>query len=219
LRRRSKRVELPAGVKYAALLLLLSLTSCSRSQPPPPVFSPWSEQVAAAERAVQEKGGDLMLVNAGALPLRDKPSSRDEPIELGVYIFFASPKASQQADENKPRYDALMVKYNDYHLATTFRSEDARRAIEDDKNPAGLRVVRVGPQDVLKTTRAEGEAYMGEPVNRGNILLNLLRVSDIPSDIKSQAVWRISYLREKGSLDFWVDAQTGEILKRSTIEK
>ena len=204
----------------AAFLLAALLAGCSRAEPePPPVLSTWAEQAAAAERAVQGKGQNFMLVDAGALPVRDKAGAPGEPIELKVYIFFIGPEASQREGEREPRYDARLVKFNDHRLATTLKVEDVRRARKDEVNPAGLGGVRFGPQDVLKATLSEGEAYMGKPVDRGNITINLLRTSSVPPEIKAPAVWDITYYSESGKyLTILVDAQTGAVLKRTVEE-
>ena len=217
--RHSFGLKAPSLIGPAALLLATLLSGCSRQEPPPPVLSTWAEQAAAAERAVRAEGADFGLVDAGASPAREKQGTPGEPIELRVYLFFASPKASQQEGESQPRYDARLVKFDDHRLATTLKVEDARRSVKDEINPAGLSAVRVGPQDVLRATLSEGEAYMGEPVDRGNILLNLLRASAVPPELKTPVVWDITFLREKDKyLSILVDAQSGTILKREIIE-
>jgi hypothetical protein len=56
---------------------------------------------------------------------------------------------------------------------------------------------------------------MKEPVSSTNTVINLVRASEIPSDLNATAVWKISYYG-KTTLFIWVDAQTGAVLKRVT---
>ena len=207
----------------ASFFIASALAGCSRKEAePPPVLSPWAEQAAAAERAVRERGGDLMLTDVGASPTRQpgQPAAPGGAIELKVSIYFASPKATQRPDEGRPAYEMFSVKFNDHRLATTLRVEGARRVLEDEKIPGGLSAVRVGPQDVLKATLAEGESYMAEPVDAGNIYLGLLQPSSTPPDLKGRVVWQVIYYRTPDdTLSILVDAQTGATVKRETGTK
>ena len=216
--RSSFRLRAMTTMRLAAFLLAPLVTGCSRAAEPepPPVLSTWAEQAAAAERAVEGKGQEFVLVGIAAQPVDDKGAA-GEPLELRVYLFFAGRKESQLADENVPQHDGRMIIFNDHRLATTLKVEEIRRSVKDEPLPGGLGAVRVGPQDVLKTTRSEGEAYMGKPVDRGNILLRLARPSAIPSDLTAPFVWYITYYRQRDeSLGFMIDPQTGTVLKRET---
>ena len=207
----------------ASFLLAAALAGCSRKEPePPPKLATWAEQVSAAERVVRDRGGDFMLTDAGAYPKRDpgQRAASGGPIELTVYLYFVGSKATQRPEENEPAYDMFSVRFNDHRLATTLKVEELRRFIEDEKIPGGLGALRFGPQDVFKVTLAEGESYMGEAVNAGNIDLSLVRPSSTPPDLKGRAVWKVIYYRTADEkLRVFVDAQTGAVVKRETETK
>jgi hypothetical protein len=75
--------------------------------------------------------------------------------------------------------------------------------------------IRLSPQDVLKLTKADGEANNGGQPVTGNVSIKLLIGSDVPPDVSSPAVWDIHYVG-KEFLYILVDAQTGQILRRRT---
>ena len=196
------------------------LMGCARSPQPPSVLSSWSEQFAAVERAVQATGSDFVLVSGEIFPARDKQGTPDEPIELRVTFLFVSPKVLKVDSNNSPRYPARMVHYNDHKLATSLRVDnDFSETIypPDSKSGESARLIRLGPQDVLRLTLAEGQTHLKEPVNNQNTVINLVRTSEIPPDVNAPAVWKISYYG-KTTLSIWVDAKTGAILKRVTTD-
>src|SRR5215211_2438399 len=95
------------------------------------------------------------------------------------HFWYVSPKSSGVNDEGKPLYPSRMVRFSDHHLAklSVEQDDDAAETIWPPPPGSGgrARLIRLSPQDVLRMTRAEGEAHMGEPVDRGKILMNLLR--------------------------------------------
>lgn len=207
----------------SCLLLVFLLMGCSRASAPspPPVLSSWSEQFAAMERALHELGGDFMLDSAAIYPVRDKPGAPDEPIELRETFLFISPKSTQTGDDGAPTYAARAIHFNDHRLATTLRVGDEFQTSYpvDPKAGAAARLIRLSPQDVLRLTLAEGQAFMGKPVYKGNISISLVRVSEIPPEVKAPAVWTITYYRQEAYLSLWIDAQSGAVLKRLTENK
>src|SRR2546423_4950277 len=161
-----------APATACCLLLSSLLTDCSRQPAPPPVLSSWSEQFAAMERAVQQKiGSDLVLVSGDIMPVRERQVAPGEPIELRSTFLFVSPKSSYIDNEGKPRHPAVIVHYKDHHLATTLRLDDEMQTIvhADPKSGEAARLIQLSPQDVLQVTLAEGQPFLKEPVNAGNI--------------------------------------------------
>lgn len=209
----------------AVFLLALSLTGCSRrateqpqSRPGPAVLATWAEQFAAMEGAVKAKTPDLVLVSGTVVPDHMGPGPTAELVELRGHFSYVGTKPTGTDNEGKPLYPIRMVRFTDHHLATTMTvdPEETAGGVGFPAPPGSgerARLIRLSPQDVLRQTRAEGEAHMGEPVKRGNIRLNLLRTDENPPDVKAPAVWSIEYYG-KQRLKFWIDAQTGAVLKR-----
>ena len=207
-------------VGLAAFLLASFVTGCSREAPkPPPVLSTWAEQFAAMEKAVG--GGDFELVGAELHPVSRKPAPAGEPIELRGHFAFVSPKSSGVDDEGKPLYPLRMVRFNDHHLATSLMvAPDYTDTLHPPPPKSGerARLIRLSAQDVLRMTRAEGEAHMGAPVDSGNIIIDLAHTDDLPPEVKALAVWQINYYGKGKTLSLWIDAQTGTVLKRAVDE-
>ncbi|HWT04068.1 MAG TPA: hypothetical protein VN256_27720 [Pyrinomonadaceae bacterium] len=207
----------------AAFLLAPFLTGCSRAATePPPKLSTWAEQFAAMESAVKAKTPDAELVAAAVSPVHRGPEPTAELVELRGHFWYVSPKSSGVGDDGKPLYPSRMIRYSDHHLAqmSVERDDEAAETIWPPPPGSGerARLIRISPQDLLRLTRAEGEAHMGEPVNRGNIYINLVRVNEHPPDVKAAAVWSIQYYGKGQMLKIWVDAQAGTVLKREKTE-
>lgn len=203
----------------ACSLFIFLLEGCARSEPPR-VLSSWSEQMAAMEQAIQKINSDFVLVSGTISAVRSKQGAPDEPIELRATFTFVNPKSSQTNDSGEPRYPARFVKYIDHRLSTTLRVDDEFHTGQspDPKAREASRLIRLSPQDVLRLTLGEGQRYLTEPVNHGNIIINLVPPPELPSDVKAPAVWRIQY-GGNGNISIWVDAQTGAILKREIKDK
>lgn len=213
--RRKLHVRAWCVLLYSALFL----QGCSRTEPAP-ALSPWSEQVEAIERAVGGQNSGYQLAQISIFPQRPVvPLVPGGPVALKLYFLFVKPKASQSAGENVPGYDAREVKYDDHLLATTLKVNDFRRSIKDEIVADGVRSIRVGPQDALKATQADGEAFMGAQAGNDNMLFYLFRPTNPPEELHAPIAWRIVYLRKGKSLFFLVDAQTGAILKREIEEE
>ncbi len=209
--------------RLAAFLLAPLLTGCSRAEPePPPKPSTWAEQFAAMESAVRAKIPDAVLVDGVIVPVHTGPAPAADMIELRAHFWYVSPKSSGVTNEGTPLYPSRMVRYSDHHLGklSVERDDEAVETIWPPPPGSGerARLIRVSPQDVLRATRSEGEAYMGQPVDRGNIRMSLVRVGENPPDVKAEAVWSIVYYRKGQALELWIDAQAGTVLKRETIE-
>lgn len=208
-----------ATVWCACFLFISLLFGCARSEPPR-VLSPWSEQMAAMEQAIQKIDNNFVLVSGTISPVRSKQGTPDEPIELRATFTFVNPKSSQTNDNGEPRYPTRFVKYIDHRLSTTLRVDDEFQTGQapDPKAREASRLIRLSPQDVLRLTLAEGQRYLKEPVNHGNIMINLVPPLELPSDVKAPAVWKVQY-GGNGNISIWVDAATGAILKREIQDK
>jgi hypothetical protein len=195
------------------------LAGCTPT-PAPPAQSSWAEQFAAAQGILKDAGGDFILIGCAALPVRDKPGMPGEPIELTVTLHFVSQTSARANDTGVPLYASRMVHYNDRRLAATLHvDEDFNSDREQPPDPASVeqsRLLKIGPQEVLQLTIKEGEAYMGKPVDSGNIAIGLMHASEKNPGLKNvPAAWNITFYRQGGGyLSIWVDAQTGEILLR-----
>ena len=213
-----KYVQQSTTIILAGLFALLSfLVGCIHSSSPP-VRASWADQRAAAEHALKNMGDDFVLVGALAEPVRSKQGSPDEAVELKVLLSFLSQKSSQVNANGTALHAMRIVHFNDYHLATTLRVDDeVQRAESPDPTAVEqARLIQIGPQDVLQLTRKEGEAFMGKPVDMGNISINLPRASEKPPELKAKAVWEITFYRTSDEyLSIWVDAQTGILVMRS----
>jgi hypothetical protein len=203
--------------RLAAFLLALFLSGCSREPPqPPPKFSTWAEQFAAMEKAVGSR--DFELVGAELHPVSRQPVPAGEPIELRGHFSFISPKSSGVNGEGKPLYPLRMVRFNDHHLATSLMlAPDYSDTIHPPPPKSGerARLIRLSAQDVLRMTRAEGEAHMGAPVDSGNIIIDLAHTDEHPPEVNAPAAWNINYYGKGKTLTLWIDAQTGAVLKRA----
>jgi hypothetical protein len=211
-------VQLSTTMILAGLFALISLlVGCARPAAAP-VRASWADQRAAAERALKTMGDDFVLVGGLAEPVRIKQGSPDEAVELKVLLSFLSQKSSQVNVNGTALHAMRVVHFKDYHLAETLRvdDEDQRAESPDPTVIERARLIQIGPQDVLQLTRKEGEAYMGKPVDRGNISITLPRASVKPSELKDKAVWEITFYRiDDEYLTIWVDAQTGALVMRS----
>ncbi len=198
-------------------LLVTFLAGCARPAVLP-VRASWSEQRAAAERALKITGNDFVLISGLAEPVRGKQGASDEPVELNVTLMFVSRKSFQVNAVGAPLYATRIVHFNDHRLASTLRVDDEIQRAESP-DPASLeqaRMIQLSPQDVLQLTLKEGEAYMGRPVDRGNITIRLPRASEKPSGLNAPAAWNITFYRTSDKyLSLWVDGQTGTVLMRS----
>ena len=198
-------------------LLPISLAGCSRTAAPA-VRASWSEQRARAEDALKPLGSDFVLQSGLAEPVRSKQGAPDEPVELKVTLVYLSQKSSQASAAGAPLYAARIVHFNDHRLATTLRVDDEfhRPEAPDALALERARLMRLGPQDVLQLTLKEGQAYMGKPVDGGNITIRLPRVSERPPELSALAAWQVTFYRTSDEyLSIWVDAQTGALLTRS----
>lgn len=221
--RRSFGLKAMMTIRLAAFSLALVFIGCSRAAPEPqPVLSTWPEQFAAMESAVRAKIPDAELVAATVVPVHTGAAPTAELVELRGHFWYVSPKSPGVTNEGKPLYPSRMVRFSDHHLAklSVELDEEAAETIwpPPPKSAERARLIRLSPQDLLRLTRAEGEAYMGGPVDRGNIHINLLKADENPPDVKAQAVWSIEYYRKGQFLKIWVDAETGTVLKRQTME-
>ncbi len=199
-------------VQRGLFLVVLLLTACQPSTPPP-VRSSWSDQLAAIEQAIPNLNTDFILVEATASPKREPGDSYkpDEPIELGMYLAFQD-QTSTQADANgNPLAVMRYVTFNDYHLASSLSVSDKETHEPDSSAPKfRARSIRLSAHDALSVTLAEGQAYMGVPVDRGNILIHLRTLED------NVVAWEFTFYKGKDhTLTILVDAQTGAILKRT----
>jgi hypothetical protein len=205
----------------AAFLLAPFLSGCSREAPkPPPQLSTWAEQFAAMEQAVG--GVDFELIGAELHPVSNKPVPAGEPIELRGHFAFVSPKSLGVNDEEKPLYPLRMIRFNDHHLATSLMvASDYSQTVHPPPPKSGerARLIRLSAQDVLRMTRAEGEAHMGAPVDSGNTIIDLAHTDEHPPDVSAPAVWQINYYGKGKTLFLWIDAQTGAVLKRAVEEE
>ncbi len=191
------------------------LVGCTQSTAPPELAS-WSEQYAAARESV-DLGSEFVLLDAVAYPANRVSDVSGEPVELAVTLVFESMNPTQDTAEGTPAYATQSVKYNDYHLAATLSSGDvALRPYPPAPAPLERRfMLQIGPQDALRLTSADGEAYMEKPVDRGNTEIHLVwDASKEHPDLKdvSVPVWRVVYYRGSDQLHIWVNAQTGTIL-------
>jgi hypothetical protein len=221
--RRSFRLKATMTARLAAFLLAPLVLGCSRAEPePPPKLATWAEQFAAMESGVRAKIPDAELVAAAVVPVHRGPEPTAELVELRGHFLYVSPKSSGVTDDGKPLYPSRMIRYSDHHLAklSVERDDEAAETIWPPPTGSGerARLIRLSPQDLLRLTRAEGEAHMGEPVNRGNIYINLLRANEHPPDVKAAAVWSIEYYGKGQRLKIWVDAEMGAALKREKTE-
>lgn len=206
------------AISFLALLLI----SCSKTVPaPPPKPSSWSEQLSAARDKLKDQNGDYVLYSAVVSPRREGEYVPAEPTECFVYLAFMSQKPTQTGEKGEPQYSHIGVHFDDYHLATTLRAENkvAINGSPDPGWPDAERSIQLSPQDVLKLTRAEGEGFMGAPVEKGNIRLNLLMSPQVPPELNSPAVWNITYYRRDKYLTLFIDARNGVVLKRSVEDK
>lgn len=213
--------RMPKTILLIQLLLAVFLTNCDRP-PSPPMLVSWAEQYAAAEGIVKDLGSEFVLVQAGAIPVRryPDPGTSDEPIELDVYLHFENPKSSGTF-QGHPGYASTLVRYNDHQLAATLSADDvALRAYISVPALERVSMIQISPQDALQLTLTEGEIYMGRPVDRGNIHIDL--VWDVTKDHPElenalAPAWQIKYYRNNSRLHILVDAQSGEILKRYEV--
>lgn len=221
--RRSFRHRAMMTARLAAFLLAPLALGCARAAvEPPPVLLTWGEQFAEVEKAVRAKGGELELVTAGAAPVDPTPGAPAGLIELRGHFIFISPRATGVNWQGKQTYAQRVVRYNDHHLATTLEVESKDDATTEPPPPGAVeraRLIRLGPQDALRLTRAEGEAHMRRPVDSGNMWIDLAMPDELPPDVKAPAVWVAVYFSEKEALTLFVDAQAGTILKRQVKEK
>jgi len=210
-------------VRLAPLLLAPFLTGCARAAvEQPPVLSTWGEQFAEMEKAVRAKGGELELVSAGAAPVGPAPGAPAGLIELRGHFVYVSPKPTGVNSQGNQTYAQRVVRFNDHHLATTLEVESKDGATAEAPPPGAAeraRLIRLSPQDVLRLTRAEGEAHMRRPVDAGNVWIDLAMPGELPPDVKAPAVWLAVYFGEKETLTLFVDAQAGTILKRQVKER
>ena len=211
--------RISTSARGVLFLFVLLLVGCGPSTPPP-VRSSWSDQLAAIEQAFPElMGADSALIRGTAHPKRKPGESQgaDEPIELRVFLEFQSQKPSQADTQGVPLCSTRSVVFSDYHLATTLASDIDEAFLKHRSGAPAIspRSIRLSAQDALQLTLAEGEAYMGEPVDGGNTEFFLRGLEDNSAEAKTHAVWEFAYLKDKDhALSILVDAQTGAILKR-----
>ena len=205
----------PAGL--ALLLLALCAAGCSRKGAP--VASTWAEQLSAADRAVQAKGGDYVFVGADVIWDSAHGEFVDEPLELLVNMRYVGPPSPTETDsEGKPRRMTRTVYFRDLHLASTLGVLDdaiGEKAlgyvVPGDKELA--RSVKLSPQDVMKLTVKDAEANNGgKPITK-NVSLKLHLGPNVPERFNVPAVWFIEYTHDK-FLYIWVDAQSGAVLEK-----
>jgi hypothetical protein len=175
--------------------------------------------MAVARRAIADANADFIPVDVAAHPVCDKQGAPAEPIELSVFLVVQNQKSSQVDEKGMPVYSTREIRYNDHHLSTTLETKDASLLTRHLDDPAAIErahAIKLSPQDALQLTLTEGRAYLGQPVDCGNITIQLLGMWVPASELKTHAAWQITFYSATDAgkvLNIWVDTQTGAILK------
>lgn len=192
-----------------------------------PVAASWPDQLAAVERSIPNMSDDFVPVDAAALPVCESGGT-DKPIELAVTLILQDQKSSQLDTHGTSLYATRDVQYNDHRLGTTLKVQDEyliERHLVDPASFERAHSIRFSAHDVLLLTLEEGQAYIGKPVDCGNIDIHLLGMwvtsSDeaqalwaILTELNAHAMWEIRSYGANAVLSFLVDANTGAILRR-----
>lgn len=208
------------------LVFLMALLASCTFLKPSPVRSSWSEQLAAMDQASIKKFGNnldgFVLISVNPWLLRTDTNDQTTPTELRTICVFLSAAPVKTNPEGKPLHALRTFFYNDHSLTSSMKVDDEMLK-SDSPDPLAktqMALIKISPQDALQSILEDAQTFLGHEVTQNNFDL-WLEIGGpehrrVTSEQAEQPIWVISFAKDRQQLTFWIDAETGKILKRYT---
>ena len=180
----------------------------------------WAEQRAFALAMVRQQGAHAVVDGISASVERPASFWFSPAPQLRIAVAYALTQKDERGGANTPyRRGRFSFNENDPQRSLEqWRTNDWYSWPGSDKWQAALDQTQLEPRDALLRTLAEGTTFLHRPPEGYDVTMRLVLPSELAPELATPAVWEVRYHNHDAeqSLELWVDARSGTIVRRAT---